>query len=419
VPSEGLGYHVEMRFRRGFKGGFVAAAVLAGCFLVTPAQASVPLDTGSSAVAGADIVATPEAIENAWTAEDMRNAVPPDPPESPGSAFDIPSPGASASAGLGEFLPGNVSAYPQRVHGKIFYSVGPQLFVCSGTVISSRGRNVVLTAGHCVYNHNAAAYASQVLFVPGYDGTLDPAGGPFGVWPATTMFTTRTFFEDGNRLSHDIGAVVLADPVEDQVGSRGIAFDLNPAGRSFDVFGYPAGPTPPYDGTTLIGCDVETIDRDSATGSPAPIAVAPCDMGSGSSGGGWVTAGGYVNSVVSYGYCDAQPSLCGITFGPYFTDQAKALYTYPAIGGSVTPTARFLSGPPKRVRARSAKFKVTGTGSTPLGYRCKIDRQRVVNCGTNIRVTRLSRGKHVLKVIARDQTGKQSRAITRTFRVVR
>jgi hypothetical protein len=406
---------------RGIKGGACAAAVLlACCFTVAAAQASVPLDTGDSPVAGADIVAAPEAIENAWTFEDMRNAVPPAPPAPPAYAFDIPSPGATTSMGSGEFLPGNVTAYPQRVHGKIFYSVGPQLFVCSGTVISSRGRNVVLTAGHCVYDHDASAYASQVLFVPGYDGSAaGDAQAPFGTWAAAAVFTTSTFVDDGNRLSHDIGAIVLADPVENLVGSRGIAFDLRPEGRSFNVFGYPAGPNPPYDGTTLIGCDVEVVDRDSATGSPAPLAAAPCDMGSGSSGGGWVTAGGYVNSVVSYGYCDAQPSLCGITFGPYFTNQAKSLYTYPAVGGSVTPTARFVSGPGKRIKKRSVKFRVSGSGSTPLGYRCKLDRQRFVNCGTSIRVTRLSRGKHSLKVIARDQTSKQSRAITRSFRVIR
>ena len=375
-------------------------------------------------MAGADIVATPEAIEKAWTAEDMRNAVPPRPPAPPAAAFDIPTPGASASAGAGEFLPGDVTAYPARVHGKVFYKFGGKDFVCSGTVVSSRGRNVVLTAGHCVYNHSEdddvpSDYASEVLFVPGYDGNGGPEGEPFGVWPATAVFTTSAFVEDENRLSHDIGAVVLADPIQNEVGARGIAFDLNPSGRSFDIFGYPEEPKPPYDGKTLIGCDVEVMFRDSSTGSPAPMAAAPCDMGPGSSGGGWVTAGGYVNSVVSYGYCKSQPSLCRTTFGPYFTDQAKSLYTYPAIGGSVTPTARFVSGPAKRVRSRSVSFRVSGKGSTPLGYRCKIDRQPFVNCGASIRVTRLSRGKHVLKVIARDQTGRQSQAATRSFRVVR
>jgi hypothetical protein len=113
------------------------------------------------------------------------------------------------------------------------------------------------------------------------------------------------------------------------------------------------------------------------------------------------------------------PELCGFTFGPYFSNQAKALYTYPAVGGSVKPTVRFVSGPGKRVKARSVKFRVRGSGSTPLSYRCKLDRQRSVNCGPSIRVTRLSRGKHVLKVVARDQTNKQSRTIARTFRVVR
>jgi hypothetical protein len=398
---------------------------LALAFAAVPAKAAVPVDTVDSRIAGAEMAESPAAIVESWSADEMRNAVPPEPPVTPEASFDVPQPGATVSVPGGDFIPQNVTAYPQRVHGKIFYKVGGTEYVCSGTVIESRGRNVVLTAGHCVYDHEANTgagdYANEMIFVPAYeeDGVQPPDEQPYGIWPATAVFTSSVFVNDKERLSHDIGAVVLADPIESEVGARGIAFDLDPNGRSFQIYGYPTAPVPQFDGNRMRGCDVQVVDRDDSAGTPAPIAAGPCSMGSGSSGGGWVTAGGYVNSVVSYGYCGSVPELCGFTFGPYFSNQAKALYTYPAVGGSVKPTVRFVSGPGKRVKARSVKFRVRGSGSTPLSYRCKLDRQRSVNCGPSIRVTRLSRGKHVLKVVARDQTNKQSRTIARTFRVVR
>jgi hypothetical protein len=211
---------------------------------------------------------------------------------------------------------------------------------------------------------------------------------------------------------------VLADPIEDRIGARGIAFDLDPGARSFQIFGYPAKPNPPFDGSKLIGCDVETLGRDASVGAPSAIAAGPCSMGPGSSGGGWVTEGGYVNSVVSYGYCSSNPNLCGTTYGPYFTSQALSLYTYPAVGGSVAPTVSFASVPPAKVRGRSVKFRLAGTGSTPIGFRCRLDRRAFVACGPGVRITRLSPGKHVLKVQARDQTGRNSRVLSRSFRVV-
>jgi hypothetical protein len=371
----------------------------------------------------------PDVAVASWSPRDFLNAKPAVPPVDPAGAFDVPNlttpSGASTSAADGPFVPTGIEGFPLRTHGKIFFRVGLEEFVCSGTVVSSRGRNVVFTAGHCVYSTEQAKFVDQLVFVPAYDGnSVDLA--PLGSWGAAAVFTSSRYVNTG-QLSHDIGVVVLENPIEGTTGSRRIAFDLDPAGRQFTIYGYPAKPTPPYDGKTMIGCRSETKNRDSGQGSPFPIAGGPCDMQGGSSGGGWITGGGYLNSVISYGYCDDAPSLCGLTFGPYFTDQAKDLYTNPAVGGSVTPTVRFVSGPGKRVRSRSVKFKVSGSGSTPLSYRCKLDRQPYVNCGASIRVNRLSPGKHVLKVIARDQTWnpsvaqarKQSRVISRVFRVVR
>jgi len=401
---------------------FAVFVVLGGpgiaAFASTPSAVQAAASDG---VEGSRMETPPDVAVASWGPRDFRNAKPALPPVNPPSAFDIPDltapSGAATSVADGPFVPLNIERYPLRTHGKIFFRVGLDDFVCSGTVISSKGRNIVITAGHCVYSTEQADFVDQLVFVPAYDGnSVDQT--PLGSWGAAAVFTTSTYVNTG-QLSHDIGVVVLENPIEGTTGSRRIAFDLEPAGRQFSIFGYPAKPTPPYDGKTMIGCRSETVNRDSGQGSPFPIAGGPCDMQGGSSGGGWITSGGYLNSVVSYGYCDDAPSLCGLTFGPYFTDQAKGLYTDPAVGGSMTPTVRFVSGPGKRVRARSVKFKVRGEGSTPLNYRCKLDRRTFVRCGASIRVNRLSRGKHVLKVIARDQTGKQSRVISRVFRVIR
>jgi hypothetical protein len=114
------------------------------------------------------------------------------------------------------------------------------------------------------------------------------------------------------------------------------------------------------------------------------------------------------------------PSLCGVVYGPYFTSQAKELYTYPAVGGSASPTVRIASGPRRGIKVRYARFSFTGSGSTPLSYRCKLDRRDYIRCGSRVIARRLSPGRHVLRVRSVDQTGRFSRrTAVRIFRVLR
>ncbi len=397
----------------------VIASLVMASFVVATVSASVPIDTSNPDVSGARIQSGPSRVADAWTAADMRAAVPATVPSPAAAAFDLPDfGGATASAGGGTFIPGDPSARPLRAHGKVFFRLGDQEYVCSGTVVSSKGRNVVMTAGHCVYDRETSSYASELVFVPAYDGGAANQA-PFGVRTASAVFTSSVYAEQG-RLSHDVGAVVLSKPVEGAVGSRGIAFDLDAASRSFRIFGYPELPSPPFDGNSLVGCDSVEIGRDGSYGRPSPIAAGPCLMQGGSSGGGWITGGGYLNSVVSYGYCDDEPSLCGLIYGPYFSGQAKTLYTYPAVGGAARPTVRFASGPKGATRKRSAKFSFSGSGSTPVSFRCRLDRRSYVKCGSKVIVRRLSPGRHVLRVRSIDQTGQTSgKTARRTFRVLR
>lgn len=388
---------------------FLPALAVSG----TPAASAAPgnpdatVRMASSGVAGSSLETPPDEAVASWSSRDFREAEPAEPQVSAEAAFDVPNlRDAGTSAADGAFLPADIQQSPLRTHGKVFFGIGLNDFVCSGTVVNSRGRNVVFTAGHCVYDTDTAQYVDRLVFVPAYQGS-QPNAEPFGVWAATAVFTSSRYVNTGE-LSHDIGVVVLENRIEDTTGARPIAFDLNPVNRQFTIYGYPVEPDPPYDGETMVGCRSQTVDRDSAEGSPFPIAAGPCDMQSGSSGGGWITGSGYLNSVVSYGYCESSPELCGLTFGPYFGDQVKNVYTYPAVGGSMTPTVTIESGPRGRIRGSTASFRFGGSASTPLSFRCRLDRGSDFQCGSRTTLRRLRRGAHLLRVYSVDQTGRTS-----------
>ncbi|MDQ3760047.1 MAG: hypothetical protein M3331_08915, partial [Actinomycetota bacterium] len=61
---------------------------------------------------------------------------------------------------------------------------------------------------------------------------------------------------------------------------------------------------------------------DDPPGSGPDTLEINCDMTGGSSGGGWVIDGRFVNSVVSYGYALDYTHL----YGPYFGTEVKKLY---------------------------------------------------------------------------------------------
>ncbi len=370
-----------------------------------------------SAVVASPIQASPAAVERYWTPERMMNAKPADQP-SPEGALDIPDLGgydASSSAATGDFTPANVTAYPQRIQGKVFFRVGSDNFTCSGTVVESAGRNLVFTAGHCVYDQ-VSGFVDEIAFVPGYEN------GPtlYDTYSGLQWFTTPRWASSGSN-SYDIGLIALQQPIED-LGARKIAFDLNPVvnrkKREYTIYGYPSKPSDRFDGETLQGCRAAFAFYDSTPPNiaPLPMAAKPCFMQQGASGGGWITLGNYLASVVSYGYCDNLPRDCGRIYGPVFSNAAKALYV--GAGGSVAPTVKVLAGPPKVVRKRKVKFRFGGTASTLLGYTCQLDRQKKVSCSSKISISRLTAGRHTLRVRAIDQTGRVSRQIVRNFRVV-
>jgi hypothetical protein len=224
---------------------------------------------------------------------------------------------------------GDPVAFPDRVHGKVFFSIAggssPGDYVCSGTVVRSPSHTLVWTAGHCVNDaESEGGFAINWAFAPGYrDG-----GRPFGTWPARRLFTTDRWRGHAD-VRQDLGAARLARDangrgIEDVLGARGIGFGL-PRSQRFIAFGYPAIPTlfhPEFNGERLYACESSTTGSDNPPGNGPEALEISCDMTGGASGGAWVTATGRVNSVTSYGYLSDSRHL----YGPYMGDAARDLH---------------------------------------------------------------------------------------------
>ena len=326
----------------------IAVAIAVCTFAAATASATAGSRGEDGSLSRLVVAQTPSAVISYWTPARMRRAAPADlvRPDSPApllrgrdtgttnatssfvpparaGALDPPSGLQSGSlpiATTSAFSPGDEQVFPNRVHGRVFFSYpGEGDFSCSGTVVSSPGRSLVITAGHCV--HESGQFATNWVFVPGYrDGAA-----PYGEWPASTLRSTPAWIASED-ISFDVGAATIGRnrdgrALQDVVGARGIGFD-QPRDQTYESFGYPA--EPPFDGERLFACRSRWQGDDASTNPPRTMSI-DCDMNGGASGGGWVVDG-LVLSLNSY--CPGILTCIGSStlFGPYFGDAAHDLY---------------------------------------------------------------------------------------------
>ena len=195
----------------------------------------------------------------------MREAVPLDQPQTPASA----AAGASrpyAQPPDQETNPALDTAYPQRLHGILFISFGSQNGSCSATVVSSRNRSVILTAGHCVVQPaieggvSPPIWAGNVMFVPGYRNGARPLGTYVGAKLARVVRVGRFRRPHRRRRGDHSAPRWPASRSRTRSARAGSAstdpFDTYKKNKTrFQVFGYPAQPSAFYDGERLILCD--------------------------------------------------------------------------------------------------------------------------------------------------------------------
>jgi hypothetical protein len=303
-------------------------AALVPLALLAPGDAS---GQAAAQVASETLERDPAAVRGYWTPERMRAARP-----VARRLDERPTSTASSEADSASRRPqqANSGAYPGRTNGKVFLTIpGLGDFFCSGTVVRSGGRNLVVTAGHCVYDDVVGRFATNWTFVPGYRDGREP----YGEWVAQRLATTPQWRASGD-LRYDVGvAVVHRDRkgrgVQDVVGGLEIAFN-QPRDQDYRAFGYPAQGE--FDGERLYRCHSPYEGPDQSFSPPRPMRI-HCEMTSGASGGGWVTDDRDVVSVISYGYehagepvtCLVDPELCpekDKLFGPYFGSEVAELY---------------------------------------------------------------------------------------------
>ena len=265
---------------------------------------------------GIGALSAPGATPPAPATIDPASSRPPRPPAAVPGAARITAPPFMT----GQVDPAAMTTYPYSANGRLvgsFRRIGG--YSCSATVVNSGSRSVILTAGHCVHDINVG-WARHVMFVPAY---LDDAR-PYGTWSARRLVATKGWIRSEN-FHGDYAAVKLdTSPgvIGDVVGEEGLAWNL-PREQLFQAIGYPFNRG---DTQLMWNCVSGTAGPDPLDRSRGKADTGiGCDMGGGSSGGGWTirdTSGGtFVNGVTSYGY----KRLKNILFSPYLTGKVNGI----------------------------------------------------------------------------------------------
>ncbi|MEU7696565.1 trypsin-like serine peptidase, partial [Microbispora hainanensis] len=176
--------------------GGIAVGLLASAVVATPAHAdSVPHDTLASSNFAAKQVAA------FWFGERManlRNAKPYNVETrvsakhvSTGGASADSKPGVVGSSGDKKATSSTKNVNLPKTTGKVFFiGADKKPHWCTATAVQSRYKNLVATAGHCVYDTKSnKATLDKWVFVPGYyQGKT-----PWGIYVGKTAYTHYDF----------------------------------------------------------------------------------------------------------------------------------------------------------------------------------------------------------------------------------
>ena len=241
-----------------------------------------------------------------------------------------------ATSNDGALWPGANTSNPNTQIGKLYFDTDPSPSVtrwswCTGTVINSENKSLVLTAGHCVWDTTNRRWYTNAVFYPGYESGKTPNGG----WPVRLQSTTWNYYNSGASADDMAIALVTKDSsgtaLVNRVGGHGIAFN-QPVNQVRTAFGYPITDTR-WPGWTSDGEDMyycQGTDSYYSSGSFAGQMLLGCRMTGGASGGPWLTSVqsnwlGYAQSVNS-NKGGVGAAWAGYMFGPYMGQEESAVF---------------------------------------------------------------------------------------------
>ncbi|HEX2314181.1 MAG TPA: trypsin-like serine protease [Thermomonospora sp.] len=148
-------------------------------------------------------------VETYWTPERMARAVPVRGRDSGGVSSAAAERTAVAYGGI-------------PTVGALFFNNGSGDRYCTGAVVNSPSRQLVITAAHCVHGGKGRGYYRNIAFVPKYDR----GKRPYGVWTARKLFVHRLWAtqsdvdldyafislhpRNGRKIQHVVGANLIA-----------------------------------------------------------------------------------------------------------------------------------------------------------------------------------------------------------------
>jgi V8-like Glu-specific endopeptidase len=242
--------------------------------------------------------------------------------------------------GATPFLPGRHRALPQpgqsenshpallalRV-GALFVRDGGDDHFCTASVVASPGRDLLITAAHCIDTGKGGGYRQDIVFVPDYrDGEA-----PFGIWTPERLLVAPQWSEDSDPAL-DVGFVVLhphdGQNIEDVLGANRLQIDP-PYQQLVRVTGYPDGGDTPITCLNWTSIQSATQLRFQCTG-----------YADGTSGSPWVThfdrrtrTGTIVGIIGGYEEGGDTPS---VSYSSYLGQDVLRLYREAAAAGAST-----------------------------------------------------------------------------------
>ncbi|GGO08167.1 hypothetical protein GCM10010116_16520 [Microbispora rosea subsp. aerata] len=190
--------------------GGVAAGLLASAAIASPAHADTPKDVAAKTLASTNFAA--QQVAAYWFGERAANLIKATPygvetkvikskvlakvPSAPAST----KPGIVGSSGDQKASTGNLkNVNLPRTVGKVFFiGADHKPHWCSATAVQGHYKNLVATAGHCVYDTVAnKGTLDKWVFIPGYY----QGKAPWGIYVGKTAYTHYDYsvYEDGDR----------------------------------------------------------------------------------------------------------------------------------------------------------------------------------------------------------------------------
>ncbi|WP_412077660.1 trypsin-like serine peptidase [Streptomyces xanthophaeus] len=197
---------------------------------------------------------------------------------------------------------------------------------CTATVVQSPGRNLIVTAGHCLLD--GAQADGEAVFAPAYANGF----APYGTWKLEEVFEDDRWAHDTDD-AYDLAFARLAPDdkgrtIEDVTGAA-VLDTSGRAGEEVTVTGYPADRKVPRTCTAVAVRESETEQRFDCADFPG-----------GTSGSAWIARDGKIIGILTGGDTD------DVSTSTILGDYAASLYAKATAGAAAPATAPTASSTP-------------------------------------------------------------------------